>query len=274
MIRFAAIVVGACTGLLLAQPSNNQDQDPDIDAAPLAGPRVATGGESGLVEHAYDGRLRRLDVPAPEAAVELLGLDAETRDRIDALLAERAAIFDRAAIENVDLLVKLGTAGADEDKLERVALLEAFGRELAPLNARGPLRTELRRALPRDKRRAYDGLLRAYWEALLADERSATEREPDARSVATKERLRVLGKQIERSFERQVGERSREFERFLRELDLPAEKERRVREMATLLAQETLLNPSRQDQYRLFWKIYAELDDEQRARLMLLVMKR
>jgi hypothetical protein len=241
------------------------------DEAPLAGPSVAESpGATSLVHVGYDGAIERPDVPVEEAALELLDLDEATRARVEDILAARAAILDKAVIENIDLLVQLRSAKSAGDKAQEVSLLGRFARELAPLRARGTLREEIGAALDETNLATFEALIDEYDEAIVAEARESAKQRGETfqvRRFARAERLKDLGREIRRSYERQIGSRREDFERLLAALDLTPEHEAKVRQIVTDFAQRTKLNPTRKDRAGVYLEILSVLSAEERSRL-------
>ncbi len=274
--------------LSLASPGLAQSPDTPRGAAagpapaaadnPLAGPRV--GGDSGsrtLVEHAYDGKVRRLEVPPEEAALERLGLDEPTRQAVGRILAERAAIVDRVVIENVPMLLEYRTAAEAGDRAESVRVLGEFLGKLDPLTKRGTLLDELAGVLSVGPRHEFEALVGEYREALREEaRREAVERGERfrPRAYGVRENLLTLGQEIRRSYERQVTGRIAEFDKVLAELALEPEREARVRALVTEFGQRTRLNPTEAQRRELFAAILKELTPEQAGRLLRVALDR
>jgi hypothetical protein len=241
------------------------------DASLLAGPSVSEEAPTTLVRLGYDGAIERPGVRIEEAALELLELDASARARVDEIVAERAAILDKAVIENIELLVEFQSAKSAGDELRQAALIGRFVRSLAALEERGSLREELGRALGDDEKARFESLIDEYNQAILAEARDAA-KERGERFIQFRfvqiERLKVLGQEIKRSYDRQIGSRTEDFERLLAALALSPEREAEVRRVVTDFARRTLLNPDEKDRAGLFIRIASMLSADERRRLV------
>lgn len=250
-----------------------QDARPEPNQEPvLKGPTVsAPATKPTLVEKDFSGKLKRLDVPAEEAALRLMKVDDAARSRIDTILSERAAIIDKAVIENIDLVVQIHNAGQSGDKAEALRLFQEFAKKLEPLKARGKPVDEIASALPEDQREPYRALVSEYHQAQVADTMAQARgrgEEMGLKQAAGRELVGAIGLEIKRSYERQIGSRKEDFEKLLASLNLKPEQETRIRNMVTEYGQKTKLNPSPEQKRAMFGKIYKELDAEQRKALV------
>lgn len=159
----------------------------------LRGPRVPGGGPRVEVGEGRFGGELSLGTTRPEvAALDALGLSAAARARAERVLAERAAVVDRAVVEHVEDLTLVEGALATRDLATLWRVYSSFHAALEPLRARGPLADELAAALPEDARVAYVRVLGEYEAALVARERSTAE--------ASGQRFSLIGLQIKRHF--------------------------------------------------------------------------
>jgi hypothetical protein len=261
------------------QPPSVQPATPPAPAgapaeagAPLAGPKVAEKpAPPTLVERDFEGRLKRLEIPAPEAALRMLGLDEAARARAEAVLAERAAILDAFVRENLDLIVQLASAGESGDKLGALRLLYEGLEKLKALRDRGPLAMELAGAIPSEQAAEYWRLVKEYQAALKAElAAEARARGEDARPLALQIRANLveLGEQIKRSVERQVVARAAEFERLLQRLELSPEQEARIRGLVAEFFEKTRGKGTEAQKRNLFLAITSGLTESQRARVI------
>lgn len=255
-------VLGAGAAIAEPEPRASEPPDPGV----LSGPKVReTAGERSLIRRDFQGRVRRLEIPAEEAAVELLRLDEPTKAKAQKILDERTAILDKAVRENIDLLLRLQNA----DRRTRLEFIREFGESLKELRARGTLREEIRAILPKDQAARYDELIDGYWEVVVADATQAAQRENGARpaparaEVLAREVLAALGSEIRRSFERQIGQRARELEELLGKLGLSEEKDAKIRGILAEYAERTGGKPTPQQKRDLVLRIYRELDRDQ-----------
>lgn len=160
-----AMLIGAAAS---AQPATSGRPSGD---APLAGPRVGEAARAAsLVERDLEGRLRPLDAPPEEAAIERLTLTPVERERADAVIASRTAALDRVVLDNIPLLLRLdGANKADDARGQREALRE-LGEKLKGLNAEGPYKDRLGATLEPANAKAFHAMLEEYWRALVDEQ--------------------------------------------------------------------------------------------------------
>ena len=235
--------------------------------SPLAGPKVVEAGAARptLVQRGYEGGVTRLEIQPEEAALALLALDGAARAATQGVLSERAAMLDRIVLENLDLLIELGTAGEAGDKATVVRVGLELLRKSEPIRARGLLRDELAKALPREQREEYLRLVNEYW-AAIGDE--AKGKGKARLGGVVEERGRLLGEAVKRSFERQVDRKGGEdFEQLLARLELRPEQETKVRRMAEDFIVGAKFRPTEAQGAAFILQVMAMLDQGQRRRL-------
>lgn len=254
-----AVAVGGVSGA--AGVASAQD-------APLAGPALAGAErEASLVRVDYQGRVRRLEVPPEEAALELLGLDAGTLAAARRVISERAAVMDRMVLENLELFPQFAAAEQAGDRLGQVRLFLEFVRITEPLRLRGTLGEELRAVLPEGARSRFDGLVNDYWRAAAA-ERVARARAEGA-SVRTGEAMRqerfdAFGRELERSYGRLSASESFFVEYLLRGLDLSEHQEKRVRAIIGEYDARAMRGATEAEKAEAFIGVIALLNERQR----------
>jgi hypothetical protein len=272
----AGIGMSLAGGGVLAQEGPAKEASPAAAPGaadqPLAGPRVQEKrAEPTLVERDMAGKIRRLEVPPGEAALGLLHLDEETAQRTRTILDERAAILDRIVTDNLDLIIRIHAAGEAGDKAEALTLLGQALQKLKPLRERGTLESELGAALPEAQRAAFWALVKEYQGAMIGELRDeARARGEEARPLAAtiKSSLIVLGAEVKRSYERQVGGKAAEFEKILAKLGLTPEQESRVRGLVARFAEQSKGKPTEGQKRDLFLAVMSHLNREQQKLLI------
>ncbi len=238
----------------------------------LAGPEVVVPDrDPTLVEIDYAGRVRRLEQSPEEGALKMLALDSATRAATDRILTERARILDDLVISNIDLLTKLGTASAAEDKKAQFALILELYMKMEPLRERGTLRGEIEGVLEDPAKERFARLVDGYWDAIVREQQGAKDGKPEARfAILAREKLQLFGEEVGRSFYRQLDpERGeREFEAFLGSIGLRPEQEQKIRRMAEEFIVAAKFRPTERQEQMFFLRILSMLDEEQRERLI------
>lgn len=228
--------------LLLAAPALAQTAEP-ADPPALAGPSVTdTKAPPSLVQRDFEGKVKRLEEPADEAALALLPLTPEQRAKADAVLAQRHALLDRLVLENFQTVSRLRGAPADERRQVFLELREA----LRPLRERGSLADELRPVLTSEQHERHAELVGEYF-AAITDETAPGEamgeqprRAVDRAGAAGRELIQQIGVAVRRSYERTIGQQQKELEATLAALNLTPEQDAKVRKIILDSAQKRL----------------------------------
>ena len=272
MERIAATVVLVLSAAL----GRGQSPQPPVEppsAAPLGGPAVNPAPDrTSLVERDYESRVKRLDVPPEEEAVKLLDLSDEERAATDRVLAHRIQLLDDFVSENFELLIRSAGAFASNQRAEQLRTVGEVFRKSRPLRVRGPLIDELAGALDPANADRLRALVADYWDALIRDiqqqgEARSGSREPRI-AVLAREKAELLGREIQRSFQRQLppgGEQ--EFDALLAAMELRPEQERKVRRMAEEFIIRSRFRPTEAQERRFILEVGAILDQRQRGLL-------
>jgi hypothetical protein len=269
----AFLCLSAASGVY-AQPAGPSSTGP----APLAGPSVpAEQRATSLVHRDFEGKLQRLETSPEEAALERLSLDEATSERVDKILAERAAILDKVVSGNLELLVEINNAAQSGDKAALLRLAGDVYRQLQPLRDRGTLLAELGRALPADQHRRLQDMVLEYRRALRDDvtaEAAAKGETLKPRQSAGRQALAELGQEIKRSYERQISAGLAELETLLQKLELSPEQDGKVRTLITQHFERTKGKPTPAQKRELFFNLMAVLDGRQKRTLLGLAIQR
>lgn len=251
------LVLALLTGLAPTQPQPS-------DAAPLAGHTVeSTPAKPTLVDRDFMGELRHPDPTAVEAAVKLLTLTPEETQRVDKILADRALALDRFVEQHLDLIIRFGNAESSTDGKQKFLLaVEAF-QTLAPLRERGPLDQQLKDAMSPGNAKAFDRLLREYWNALADDDKKLPK--PKGRlGVIADAKLKDLGKEIESAFHRAEKGGGILYGYLFQGMTLGDDQRKRLHELCATYSQGGLDNKDKQEQGTFFLAVVQILDQDQR----------
>jgi DNA-binding MarR family transcriptional regulator len=250
---------GVIMALLLTSPCLAQE---------LAGPKVESAAAApSLIQRDFAGTITRLDTLPEEAATKLLTLTPQEQAAIDLILAERAAIFDKAVGENYELVLRL--QGFREAKLpERLAMLREWNAALRELKAHGKLIDELAAGLSKDNAAQFRRLVTDYREGIIAQTmkgNDATGEKPMARQQAqSREHLIELGQEIKRAFDRRIAEGKSNIEQLVKTIDATPEQREKLESISLDYAQKALGKPTKQQKAALIRSIFEVLTPEQR----------
>jgi hypothetical protein len=271
MMRILATVFGlTCFGLGCASAGAaggwaGGPDDPPRDL--LAGPDVGEPSlERTLVERGVDGQVRTLAAPPAILALELLELDEKTRESIDGLLTQRAALMDTLVLSNIELLGEVETVMAVGAPVEKLNLLREGLTALGPVRTWGRLDRRIAAVLPASQRAPYRGHLAEYERERYDSAKAAGE--IDNRFAYKMTRYwEDLAWEIERAAERVFAE-DEDGDKWLRtlteKLGLSSDQEGEIRAMAERFYIEAKGRPTEQDEMRFVSQIRGVLTLEQK----------
>ena len=282
-ITLFAVVAAAAMGVVpdaLAQNATPEprakqpEKQPAAPAAnPLGGPKIDAPSQAApsLVSSDFNGTVRRLETTPEEAAVALLKLSGEAKERVDALFARRGKAIEEFVTSNLDLLTKLDTAGKTNNKRDQLMLgLEAF-QKLNVVWKDGTLFDQVKAMLPEDRRAEFERLVTAYWNALVEEGKNIPNEDGKKRGrfeIVAGERLQAFVGEIGRAFERGVKSGRLIAEFVLKDLNLTDAQKARVREIIDSEAAEAPLKEDDKRYEGLFLKILGILDEQQRTAII------
>ncbi len=255
-----------------AQVAPDSAQPPASTPGALSGPTIDASSKASmtLVERNFDGKLRRLEISAEEAALERLTLSDEEKQLTAKIVSERGAILDGVVGKNTDLLIRL--QGLRESRTpDGVAALRQMAAKLEPLRKRGRLRDEIASVLEIENQKQFVTMVDEYHAAIIADTLAELRKDnPDATIAEATGRERLLGRghEIRRSYERTLAEKTGKLEEIITLLKLDEAQEAKVRALALEFGQQSMGRPTQAQITRLVGDISRELNTEQRAALL------
>lgn len=291
-----SLLVVLLLGVLRPQPeAPTAAQPPAQNPAPLGGPSLAREAvRRTLVKRDFNGTLERLDIPAEEAALELLDLSEQEKTDVRLILAERAAILDKVVGENLPLLIQANNARESGDAVAGARYLRELSTQLRAFTARGRLSDELVAVLSPENGETLRTLVREYWQAVFEDARAAARsaapsdgmqpsdpiaadrdgaprpgaERPNAREMMRRELLAAFGTEIRRSYERRIASRQGELDQLIAALDLDDATEGEIRRLFTDFAQQTLGNSTPAQRTKLANDLFRLLTPDQRRKVL------
>lgn len=259
-------------------PSPAAEKAPDAKGNVLAGPKVEPppsnkGETKTLIEREFDGKLKRLEANPAVAALALLDLTPEEREATARVIAERDAVLDRAVRNHLKELTQVAAAAQSGDRAAALKYLQPIIDETKELRERGGLVDEIADILPAAKGTELKRLTREYWTALVKERMESGDPEKPGKSITMKqaiaqERLRAIGDEVRRSYERTFGLGAKQFEELIGKLGLTPEQESKVRAAVIDHFQSSYGKPTKRESTAVFLKVYALLDAPQRETLL------
>jgi hypothetical protein len=251
-------MIGVVLALMLVQPERQ----------PLSGPAVAKPAGA-LVDVDMTGRVRRPEKTIEEEVVGRLELSPEVRERVEKVLNERAAAIDRFVVENLQLLNQAQTVAAAGTLLEKATLVVEGLKGIAPAVGGKTLKERIVSELPADEAEKFRAMLREYWRALEAEGAAVKPKDPPPPwAVYFGETLASLGREVGKSFERQLAAGTLFVDYLTSGLNLTEKQRELFRTMKLELLEKTNMKPSEEDQKKLVLGVVAYLNEEQRGKVM------
>ena len=143
--------------------------------------------------------------------------------------------------------------------------------KIRPVLEPGPMRDQVSRVLPGPDAARFRAIVDEYWAAVIKEGlRDARARgKKDARwQVDLGERLKHLGEEIARSYERQVASGTLFVDYFMSELHLSPEQTRIINDLKLDMLRQSGMRPGEKDQQRLVLGALAYLTADQRAKVI------
>lgn len=233
----------------------------------LAGPVVAERREVTLLQRESDGRLKRTETPPEVAAVKLLHLAPEVREKIDGVLHRRARFLESFVADNLELLGRLDTAGNTGNALDQTLLVVQVLGKLTPLTREGSLRKQVREVLTSEEAKGFDRLLDEYWEAIISQTKQAEPKSPRV-AIVLRERMESLAREVEAAYKRLEKSGELLFKYFFGEIELGKEQEAEIRTLLDEFMEKTGGTPTKRQEQEIFLGVMARLDPRQQTALV------
>jgi len=260
-------------GQSVPQPGSPAAQAPATDQpAALAGPALPERVQRvTLVERDFNNRLRRPQTSPSEAALGLLSLDASVKARVDAIIGARAAAMDRFVSGNLLLLGQLDSAGKAGDKVDQLVTIVELVDRLRPVLDDGALDAQIAAALPPEPAARFHRLVAEYWRAVIAEGVAESRRigKNDPRwAVYLGERIKHLGEEIGRSYQRQVSAGTLILDYLLSDLGLSDSQRATMLRLKVDFLQRTNFRPTEKQQQLFVAGAIGYLNESQRATVL------
>lgn len=237
--------------------------------APLSGPSVKVQQKAPtIVERDAEGRCRKLEIQPAEAAVRVMKLSPQTREKVDAVLVEQAAVLDTIVRDNFELIVSVAGAAQGGDKTQAAKYLGQLWEVSQPLRKRGALVEQLAKVLSKEEATQLRKMVLEYNGARTKDEENAAKQRGekfDNAKFNINERLSIIGQEIKRSYERVIGQQSKDLDAIIASLNLSVEQDAKVRQILLDVVQRSGAKATNAQKVSAYLKIVAVLDKDQRT---------
>lgn len=283
LTKLIGILAGGVIGLTIGAAVHADDQkqptttptspapataSPEGDA-PLSGPSVKVQQKAPtIVERDAEGRCRKLEIQPAEAAVRVMKLSPQTREKVDAVLIEQAAVLDTIVRDNFELIVNVAGAAQGGDKTQVTKYLGQLWEVSQPLRKRGALVEQLAKVLSKEEATQLRRMVLEYNGARVKDEETAAKQRGekfDNAKFNINERLSIIGQELKRSYERVIGQQSKDLDAIIASLNLSVEQDAKVRQILLDVVQRNGAKATNAQKVSAYLKIVAVLDKEQRT---------
>lgn len=264
LIALASAVTTAFSCLALGQ------SPPEPDGA-LAGPEVRERERPSIVWRNIYSELQRPEETPEEAVVRELDLSSEAGAIVEKVFLRRVRWIDGWVAGHAELLVRLKRADDGMPLADRIALvLEAIaGAE--PLARTPSLWDQVRAELPAPDAPEFDRMMLEYWDAVAADGRARAPGVLERFAIISKERLEILGREIEKSLET-LGDSGRLAVTALTSgMELSGVQRSQLAVMAADYDQSAEVPPTDDQKRALVLKVMSILGPEQRERVLAMI---
>lgn len=253
--------------VLLLAPFAAAQPEPD----PLRGPAVPDTARRTLIHRSMTGDFQRVEGRPEAAAVQLLDLDEETRERVTEVLDARDMAVAMLLVEEIDAVKVISDASLAEDRPRVNQLMHELWETFDPETSRSPLLAPLAEVLPPAQHAELTRIVDEYWDALVAwQTRDQPDDDPERIAAQREQTERRLAYEL---FAAEVGTgynatllRYRQAMDALYEAVQPTDEQRE--QMRTILVdhiRETQLQPTPEQRRATNRRIYDLLDEERRG---------
>lgn len=284
----AALLAAACLPALAPaqapKPGAAEPAQPGVLGGPSVSPE-ATPAKTSLVEREMGGQLVRLETRPEQAALALLNLTPAQQAATDEVLTQRAAQVARFLQDHYELFLSLqglrqSMQGGGENRNAQAKLREF--RDAAQPLLKPALVDQLTPKLDADRAARLKQLTFEYMQALATEAPAGPgqARRPArptpavaANDVPPRVELGLLSREIARTLGSLGASRREKTEDIIQAVAPTPEQEARLREIIRTQGEKGGLSPTIEQRAEMMRAILAELNPEQRRKLMLRVRR-
>ena len=260
LIVASAIPVSLAISLAVGQPV------PQPNA--LSGPKVEAQESFTIIERGFDGFVKIAEPTPEEAALSLLTLNTDEKDKVGAILGKRSRIVDDFVTNNIDLLTELGVAAGTNDKQDQMNLLLDAAAKLRPLLLMGPLQDSIRECLTDPNAKVFDRVLKDYWDAFVKPKIKIVKEDgklPNRFEVVSGAKIESVGKEVERSFQRLLMSGQYVYDLLFKGIAFTPEQKDKAHLLLERYMRESKGDANDQQNSQLFFSILPLLTEDQRT---------
>jgi hypothetical protein len=274
----SALLAGTLISAFVCAPALAQDE-PAPAADPLSGPALAPREvkPSLVVRDASGALVRPEGMSLAEAAFRKLKLDPKAQAAGENVLKDRARLLDDVVATNLIEIGQLANAFQSGNRAAAMEGLAKLWKDTEALRAKGQLNQQLAKALPKAQGDQLLGMVQEYMQAVFTEERQKAQTTGESFNmgkVIVAENLKGLGQEIKASYERVIGQSSRDFEQLIKDLDLTPEQEGKLRTMVQESLTKYGANAPAARNSAIFMEMYRTMTPQQRRRALELLAER
>jgi hypothetical protein len=248
----------------------------DVTPAPseqdaMSGPKVQISAtRPSLLKATMSGTMERITQPVEEAALAIMPLTEEERTKTTEIVLKRAGEVDRGVRDSIPLLLRIQGIREEGITPDRQNAIRELDKKLPLLRDRDAYRAGIRKALSAEHATMFDAIVDEYMRAGVADATKTARAEgrkgnPFLMSVG--ESLRVVGVELQQSFDRIVEDGQRRVDDVITIVQPTAEQESRLREIFRAFGEQSQQKPTPAQRAQLYRDLTATLSVEQREKL-------
>lgn len=243
---------------------------------PLRGPLVPERATRTIVRHDARGNFVRIEGRPEDAAVGVLELEPEVRERVVGVRLDRAVAMGMHLVDEIDSLKGITDATKEGDRARATELMQGLWHAIdGEKPVRDPLLRPLAQVLSPEHQAEVARLVEEYWGAWVAWEgRAMMDQTPEGRR-RVEERLsfQLFQEEARGAYERTLRPYNERMEAMYRALEPTAEQRAAIRGIYIEFIKATRLRPTADDRRAAVRRIYDALDEERRAKLFDLVVR-
>lgn len=239
----------------------------DAERDPLAGPKVDDPAARTLVRYDMQNRLQRVDVRPEEAALRLLELDENTRERARGVVLDRADALRVHLAANIELVKEFAEPAIAKDNAKTAEMAKQLFERFDPQRQLEPMAGPLASVLSAEEHARLMTLVREYWEAWIASEQKS---QPKLTREQIVDRLaaRAFASEVQRLYDSALRPAKQKMDAIANAVEASDEQRGALRLAFIAYIREGKLRPTEEHRAALARAIYGALTEEQRVKLV------
>ena len=269
------VPIDAMDGMSPAKPSQRDVKKPDAATAtapdaerdPLAGPKVDDPAARTLVRYDMQNRLQRVDVRPEEAALRLLELDEDVRERARGVVLDRADALRVHLAANIELVKEFAEPAIAKDNAKTAEMAKQLFERFDPQRQLEPMAGPLASVLSAEEHARLMTLVHEYWEAWIASEQKS---QPKLTREQVVDRLaaRAFASEVQRLYDSGLRRAKQKLDAIANAVEASDEQRGALRLAFIAYIREGKLRPTEEHRAALAQAIYGALTEEQRVKLV------